>query len=410
MATETQATTGTPSPALARVARGDLCAGCGACAAIAPGVVMREAPPGFARPEEIGAVTPQEDAAIARVCPGLVEEVDAAGRPDHALWGPYMEMRTGHATDPALRHAASSGGALSAVLTHLLETGAVDGVIQTAASDSVPVGNAAVVSRDASGVMAAAGSRYAPSSPLEGIEAHLSGSERLAFVGKPCDVAALRALGREDPRVGERIAHVLSFFCAGVPSRAGAEAVLRALGTAPEETVGFRYRGHGWPGHAVARLADGSERSMTYAESWGAVLSRHVQHRCKICPDGTGALADLVCADAWECDERGYPVFEERPGTSLIVARTERGARLMAEAEAAGRIETQPFEVERLEPIQPGQVRRRQALAARLAAQRVAGRPVPRYRGLRIWEAARRGGLRWSARNFAGSLRRALRG
>ncbi len=397
------------SAALARVARGDLCAGCGACAAIAAGrVVMREAPPGYARPEQRGPVTQQEDAAIARVCPGLNEEVHAEGRTDHVLWGPYLEMRAGHATDPGLRHAASSGGALSAVLAHLLETGAVDGVIQTAASEAVPVGNAAVVSRDAAGVARAAGSRYAPSSPLAGIERHLAGAERLAFVGKPCDAAALRALGRIDPRVGERIPFVLSFFCAGVPSRAGAEAVLRAMGASPADTVAFRYRGNGWPGQAVARLADGSERAMSYAESWGAVLSRHVQHRCKICPDGTGAEADLVCADAWEADEAGYPLFAEAPGTSLIVARTEAGARLMAEAEAMGRIETEPFEVERLEAIQPGQTRRRQALAGRLAALRLAGRPVPRYRGLRIGQAARRGGLAWSVRNFAGTLKRAL--
>lgn len=398
------------SAALARVARGDLCAGCGACAAIAPGrVAMREAAPGFARPVQTGPVTPREDAAIAAVCPGLVEEVEAGGRRDHVLWGPYLEMRTGHATDPGLRHAASSGGALSAVLVHLLETGAVDGVIQTGASEAVPVGNAAVLSRDAAAVRAAAGSRYAPSSPLDGIERHLSGSERLAFVGKPCDAAALRALGRIDPRVGERIPFILSFFCAGVPSRRGAEAVLRALGAAPEETVAFRYRGNGWPGQAVARLSDGSERAMSYAESWGAILSRHVQHRCKICPDGHGAQADLVCADAWESDERGYPVFTEAPGTSLVVARTELGARLLAEAEAAGRLETRAFDVEGLAAIQPGQVRRRQALGARLLAQAAAGRPVPRYRGLRIWEAARQGGVAWSARNFAGSLRRALR-
>ena len=401
---------GGASAALRRVARGDLCAGCGACAALAPGrIAMREAPPGFARPEQRGPVSKEEDAAIARVCPGLVEEVRARGRPDHPLWGPYLEMRTGHATDPALRFAASSGGALSAVLAHLLATGAVAGVIQTRASDAVPVGNAATVSRDARGVMAAAGSRYAPSSPLEGIERHLAGAERLAFVGKPCDAAALRALGRIDPRVEERIPYVLSFFCAGVPSRAGAEAVLRAMGADPATTVAFRYRGQGWPGHAVARLADGSERRMGYAESWGAVLSRHVQHRCKICPDGHGAQADLVCADAWDSDARGYPVFREAPGVSLLVARTERGARLLAEAEAAGRLETAPFAVERLAAIQPGQVRRRQALAARMLALRLAGRPVVRTRGLRVLEAARGGGLAWSARNLAGTLRRALR-
>src|SRR3712207_7050821 len=38
--------------------------------------------------------------------------------------------------------------------------------------------------------------------------------------------------------------------------------------------------------------------------------------RCKICPDGTGEFADIVCADAWYGKD-GYPDFAEREGRSL---------------------------------------------------------------------------------------------
>ena len=398
---------GPRAPSLERVRRGDLCAGCGACAAIAGGAVeMRMAPPGFLRPVETGPVPREADRAIAAVCPGLVHEVRAGGRTDHPLWGPYLEMRTGHAADPALRHRASSGGALSAVLAHLLETGAVEGVLQVGADPDDPVGNAAVLSRTPEEVAHAAGSRYAPSAPLAGLESLLAAGRPLAFAGKPCDAAALRALMRVDGRAREVFPFVLSFFCAGVPARAGAVEVLGALGAPEGETRAFRYRGMGWPGRATATLADGSERSMTYHESWGRILSRHVQHRCKICADGTGCDADLVCADAWESDADGYPLFEEADGTSLIVARTEIGRRLMEEAEAAGRLATAPFDAAALRPIQPGQVRRRTALAARLAALRLLGLPVPRYAGLGIARAARQGQPRWILRNFLGTLRR----
>ena len=90
-------------------------------------------------------------------------------------------------------------------------------------------------------------------------------------------------------------------------------------------TTAFRYRGNGWPGQATATLRDGNTRSMSYHDSWGKILSHHVQHRCKVCADGTGTAADLVCADAWVSDERGYPVFEERDGVSLIVTRNAKG-------------------------------------------------------------------------------------
>lgn len=399
---------------LARVARGDLCAGCGGCVAIAPGkVAMETVAPGYLRPVMSAPLTLEEDAAIARVCPGLGQRVAAEGRTDHALWGPYVAIHTGWATDPDLRHAGASGGALSAVLTHLVESGEVDAVIQVGADPAMPIGNATVTSGDRDAIRAAAGSRYAPSAPLDGLPErlaeHRETGRRFAFVGKPCDVAALAALRSERPDVAAAIPVLLSFFCAGVPSHAGARAILEALGAAEEEVRAFRYRGEGWPGRATALLADGRTLSMSYQESWGGILSRHVQHRCKICADGTGAAADLVCADAWESDAAGYPLFDEAPGVSLIVARTPLGERLLTAATEAGRIETRPFDVADLAAIQPGQRERRRALGARLLALRVAGRPVPRYEGLRIAEAARQNPLARNARNFLGMLRRTLR-
>lgn len=366
--------------------------------------------PGFLRPEQSASLTPAQEEDIATTCPGLVQNVDANGRTDDDLWGPYLEMRTGWSTDPALRHRASSGGALSAVLTHLLETGTVEGVLQVSADDAPAHANRVGVSKDAAAVMEAAGSRYAPSAPLAGVPAALEAGRPLAFVGKPCDVAALRALARRDPRIDTVFPVLVSFFCAGVPSATGAEALLRKMDANPSRVTAFRYRGQGWPGYATATLDDGTERSMSYHDSWGKVLSKHVQHRCKICPDGTGVDADIVCADAWNADERGYPLFEEADGISLIVARTPKGRELMAAAEAAGRLETQAFDVAALKPIQPGQVRRRGALIGRLAALRLTGRPVPRYRGLRIGRAAREVPAGFVLRNFLGMVRRSLKG
>ncbi len=365
--------------------------------------------PGWLRPVQTAPLTSGEEADIAATCPGLVQDVEARGRTDDDLWGPYVEMRTGWSTDAALRHGASSGGALSAMLTHLLETGAVEGVLQVSAAATPPYANRTGLSEDAEDVAAAAGSRYAPSAPLADLPAALAAGRRLAFVGKPCDVVALRALAGRDARVDAVFPVMVSFFCAGVPSETGAEALLRKMGTEPGRVTAFRYRGRGWPGHATATLDDGSERAMSYHESWGTVLSRHVQHRCKICPDGTGVAADIACADAWTADARGYPLFREADGISLIVARTETGRDLMQAAEAAGRLATEPFDVAALKPIQPGQVRRRGALAARLAALRAAGRPVPRYRGLRIVAAARQVPAGFILRNFFGMLRRALK-
>ena len=400
-----------PSPALARVDRGNLCAGCGLCAGLAPDrIVMEAASPGFLRPRQTGAITPLEERLIAQTCPGLGQKVVADARTAPVLWGPYVEMQTGWATDEELRFAGASGGALSAMLVSLLNSGVVDAVVQIAADPAHPIGNITVISETPAQVLAAAGSRYAPSAPLENLRVLQADGRRFAFVGKPCDAAALRAVMGHDPDLARAFPVVLSFFCAGVPSHAGGRAVLAALDAPEAETTAFRFRGNGWPGQATATLTGGSQRSMSYHDSWGKILTRHVQHRCKICADGTGMAADIVCADAWEADAAGYPLFAEKPGISLIVARTALGAALIAAARSSGHLETAPFDPEMLTAIQPGQRERRRAILARLWGLRLTGRPVPRYDGLQIAAAARQNSFAGNLKNFAGMVRRSLRG
>ena len=87
------------SPSLTRIARGNLCSGCGACGGLFPDKIsLGMAPPGFLRPRQIASVTAEEDARIARICPGIGQRVVAEGRADHVLWGPYVEMLTGWAS------------------------------------------------------------------------------------------------------------------------------------------------------------------------------------------------------------------------------------------------------------------------------------------------------------------------
>nr|WP_310525396.1 Coenzyme F420 hydrogenase/dehydrogenase, beta subunit C-terminal domain [Polymorphobacter sp.] len=373
---------------------------------------MTMAPPGYLRPHQHGPITAEQETGIAAACPGLVVDESTTNAPpiNDPIWGPAWFVGTGFVTDPALRHQASSGGVISGLLVHALATGLVDFVIQTAADHRQPTGNHTSLSTTAQDVFAAAGSRYAPSSPLAGLEDWLARPGRFAFVGKPCDVTALRARALADPRINARIPLMLAFFCAGIPSQASAGRILDALGVAPKDVASFRYRGDGWPGFATATLHDGSTRRMSYADSWGDILSKEVQFRCKICPDATGNVADIACADAWYGDDRGYPSFEEQDGRSLVIARTAMGETLLNEARAAGRVVTEPLAIAEIAKMQPAQVRRKKQIVSRLAAMAVAGRPVPRYRGLQLWAAAARDKPAEQARSFAGLLRRFMQG
>lgn len=371
---------------------------------------MGSVSPGYNRPVQSGPVSADEERVIAQACPGAV----VAPWPDvgdvHPYWGPYKAVATGFATDPAVRFQGSSGGAITALAIHALQSGLADRVVHVTANPADPAGNMVSVSRTPAEVLAGAGSRYVSSSPLSDIERMLAEPGAFVFIGKPCDVSALRQLGKLDPRVAAKVPLTLAFFCAGIPSRAAVGRVLAALQVEAQDLVAFRYRGNGWPGKAAAETRDGRVAEMTYEASWGGFLSHEVQFRCKICPDAVGGVADIACADAWYGGESGYPSFEEMEGRSLVVARTGRGQEVLEAALAAARLEIEALDLGEIERMQPSQARRKRLIRARTAAVRMLGRPIPKMTGLKIGEAARQAPAKEALRNFLGTVRRAMNG
>lgn len=391
-----------------KVVSSGLCTGCGLCESVAPkGVVaMQMSPLGYLRPMVNGALTANSEKAIAATCPGVQVAHEKGIKHYDTNWGPLLKVQVGHAIDPEVRRMGSSGGVISALCIHLLESKAVDFVAQIAVSSTNPITNELQISRTRADVIRAAGSRYAPSAPLRSLRDLLETGERFAFVGKPCDVAALRAYLRENPGAKSQVKYLLSFMCAGVPSQKATLDVVRAMGGDPAKLASFRYRGDGWPGMARAVQTDGAAFEMDYNGSWGNILGKQLQFRCKVCADGTGEFADVVCADAWYGKD-GYPDFAEREGRSLVLARTQAGLDLVTQAMAEQAIESEPLPVADIALMQPYQLNRKQLAAARGIATLLAVGRTTRYRRLRLAKGAIAGGLLNSLRNAWGTYKRA---
>jgi coenzyme F420 hydrogenase subunit beta len=399
-------------PTLRKVMKAHSCAGCGLCAGLDPAIGLRRDDKGWWRPTALGTPAPETDALLATSCPGarVSPWEGGATRAIDPTWGPHLRVMTAHATDPEVRHMASSGGALSALAIHLLETGAVDRVLHVAMDPLQPLFTRIVRSAGRAEVVRAAGSRYAPAAPLAEIRAELATPGRILFIGKPCDTGAMRQLMAADPAVAARFPYLLSFFCAGTPSQDGTGRILDRLGVAADEVAAFRYRGDGWPGYATATRADGSSARMSYADSWGDILSKEVQFRCKICPDAVGGAADVAAADAWYGGDSGYPAFDEADGRSLLISRTAAGDALVKAAEAAGALATAPLDIGEIIKMQPSQARRKRLIVSRMAAMALTGAPLPDVSGLKVGEAARMTGLVETLKSCAGTFRRIVSG
>lgn len=397
---------------LKTVERFDLCAGCGLCEGVLGSrrVEVKLNGDGFLRPVLHDKLTREEATLLSSVCPGLdVRHPDSPELYD-PVWGPVHSIHTAAAADKEVRQRGSSGGVLSAIQIHLLESGQVDFVVSTSAAPDNPLATEMNICRTREDVMRGAGSRYAPSAPLKHISRLLDAPGRFAFVGKPCDVAALRRLARHDPRVSRKITCLLSFMCAGIPSQLGSQRILEEMGTHGDELASFRYRGDGWPGLTKATLKDGSTRTMSYEESWGNILSHYVQWRCKLCPDGTGEFADVTCADAWHLTSDGKPDFSEQEGESFAMIRNHQGNRLFQECVASGALLLLgTSDPRQLQSVQFHQSYRRRTLISRYLAMALLFKRFPAFNGRYLLLAAGKIGLWPLCRAFIGSVRRGLR-
>jgi coenzyme F420 hydrogenase subunit beta len=366
------------------------CVGCGACAYLSGGVRMVDIPGAGNRPVRCGA-TRVPEAELLAGCPGagtLVVAPAAAGPGISAAvvaaTGPTLEVWEGHATDPEIRFAGASGGALTALAAYCLEHGGMDGVLHVGRDPDNPVLNKTVMSRTRAELQQQSGSRYSPTSVCAGLHLVDAAAGPCAFIGQPSEVAGLRKIQALRPHLHAKVGVVMSFFCAGTPPTEATTELLRANQIDPGDVSDLRYRGRGWPGSFAVWRGGGGDPvlEMSYAESW-AFLQRFRPWAVHIWPDGSGEQADITCGDPWH-----RPVKPNEPGSSLVIARTQRGSEIVRAAIHAGYLTLVPLAPEKLLASQENLTRKKAAVWGRLAAMRLLGIPTPRHRGyslLRLW-------------------------
>jgi coenzyme F420 hydrogenase subunit beta len=349
---------------------------------------------------------------IYEVCPGVCVQGPAQNTvappfTSDVVWGQAGPMAVGYAIDPEIRFKASSGGALTALSVYLLECGKVDFILHVAASKEYPMRTERQLSFDRAQILEGAGSRYGPAAPLVDFCQLLDRGRPFAFVGKPCDIAAIRNLAKVDPRVGTLVPYLLTFVCGGESELSLSDEIVGKFGLKEDQVSLLRYRGYGCPGPTRIEAKTGEGFEETYNNIWADEAGWRIQARCKICPDAIGELADIVASDVWP---GGAPQVEDA-GFNGFMARTRKGAELLSEAARAGAIHLErPMTFRDMDFYQPHQVVKKRAIMARVMGRALAGQVVPRFRALRLFRLALGAGIAFNWRNFYGAFRRALAG
>lgn len=385
----------TPTRRLYSIVEQGLCIGCGICQSIAGRdvVEIKITKNGHERPIVVGELDHKTVDVIYDVCPGTRVDglppnlYDEETKVDN-VWGPWRRIVRAWASDTRVRFEGSTGGVLTALAQYLLTSGQVDFILHTKASTTEPTFGEPTLSFTKAEVLEASGSRYGPTATLIDVEEVLSRGQPFAFIGKPCDIAALRNWARFDDRVEKLVKYWLGPVCGGFGPPSFTEDFFRRMRIEPAEVKAMRYRGRGCPGPTVVETAN--ERvEAHYLDYWGDDESKWtLPWRCKICPDGIGESADLAAADTWP---GGSPRREDTDdlGTNAIIARTLAGQQLLEAATRAGALTIESDLVPSdLSVYQPHQRRKKYAAGPRHQGLGELGRIVPATSGLRLDELA----------------------
>ena len=297
MTAASDTSTGIAAPAFGPAAPRDLCTDCG---------ISRSSDP-----KRCGAacqfIKPDYPAMEARVH-GRARD---PAKGDELFFGPFQRMVKARLVSP--REGAQWTGITSRLGERLLQTGAVDAVLTMAPDPADKWRPVPVLVTKAEGMAQVRGMRmgYAPLLAL--LEpARAAGHRRIAVIGIPCQVYALRRIEAE---LGFDRLYVIGTPCSDNTTTAHFHEFLALLSDAPETITYLEFRADY---HVELRFADGRHKAIPFLQLPLADLRPDFfPMTCKTCVDYTNVLADVTV---------GYMAGQ---GQQWLIVRNARGEELV---------------------------------------------------------------------------------
>jgi coenzyme F420 hydrogenase subunit beta len=234
-----------------------------------------------------------------------------AARPDELFFGPFRRMV--RASLKAPKPGAQWTGIVTRIAERLLETGAVEAVLTMAPDPDDKWRPVPVLVTEAAGMAQCRGMRmgYAPLLAL--LEpAKARGFQRVAIIGIPCQVYALRALEHE---LGFERLFVIGTPCSDNTTTERFHEFLALLADDPDTITYLEFRADY---HVELRFTNGRVKEVPFLQLPISKLpADFFPLTCRTCVDYTNVLADITV---------GYMAGQ---GEQWLLVRNERGEELL---------------------------------------------------------------------------------
>lgn len=322
-----------------------LCSGCGACSFICP----IENCITFNYGEKYNFPTINTDTCVncakcLRACPSEFQLQGTTPNYVEDLSNENYRCQILYSNHTPTRVGGASGGFITELIRHHIESGEVDGAIVTKTEGDNPLVATSYIARDFASLFPSKGSKYAPVSSCTALKDVLAVPGRYIFVGAPCMVEGLERLKKQLRVLNERIVLTVSFVCAGQPSREATRKYIENDGKVQLKDVRrISYRGAGWPGRF--QVHGQNDRLLMDRPLLGGSLKHvvGVNHplKCELCLDHWGHFADIVVSDPWTKEVKAEiarlgTVQNASAGESAVLIRTQRGQHFVDSALKSG--------------------------------------------------------------------------
>jgi len=338
---------------LARIVDSGLCHRCGSCIGICPTSVLGVDDDEYPTVKNLSACTDCD--LCVRVCPGdefnfHEQHQDLFGTPGDLTntHGHIAEAAVGYATNEEIRVGSTSGGVVTGLLAHMLESNQIDGAVIIGSSDSPVWKGRALVARTRADLLSGMKSKYAITTTNAVFAEIRKTPGRYAVVGLPCQIHGYRKAIALDPRLKERIVLSIGLFCHAAIEHEAYRVMFEGLGERGKTAKRFISRIGKHPGTPHLEMPDGSLYPVYFGERTGYrpssievinILYRlYTPERCTTCFDGLADFADISVGDPWMPEPTDAVKWTD--GWSLVVLRTARGQNAYHAAVQAGALAT----------------------------------------------------------------------
>lgn len=241
------------------------------------------------------------------------------------------ECYFGYSLNHEHRFEAATAGISTEIAAYLLETNQVDGVVSSYQNDKNVI--ITEIFTDCQEVRKTRGSIYRQVSLLNGLAEKIEqgNHKKLLVIGLPCHIEGLKTLQRANKSLRKSVEFItIALFCKQTKTEEFSDFERKLLQAKPNQKI--NYRGKGWAG--FTSVEGGQSLPFTnikFSLTWGSFA--FAPDYCFTCSDPIGVVADISVGDAWLRKH-----YTDKTGSSLFVANSETGKKIIEEMAIAKKI------------------------------------------------------------------------